>query len=173
MIMNMLKNNEQNESEIKNNYTVYMHESPSGKKYVGITKTSLKKRWNYGYGYEHNPYFWRAIQKYGWGNITHKIIADGLSKEEACKIEIDLIRELKLTDPKYGYNIRQGGDLPTEHLCKRVYMYDSNTGYFIRDFSSVAEAESYFGKPENHSIGKICKDNCYRTSFGYLWIQAS
>ena len=167
--MNMSKNNVQKENETRNNYTVYMHESPSGKRYVGITKTSLKKRWGSGHGYKNNPYFWRAIQKYGWKNIKHKIIAEGLSKEDACKMEIDLISKLNLTDAEFGYNIRQGGDLPTEHLCKRVYMYDSNTGCFIQEFSSIADAESYFGKPDANTIGKICKDNCYRTCFGYLW----
>ena len=35
-----------------NNYTVYMHVSPSGKRYIGITGQDVKKRWGNGIGYE-------------------------------------------------------------------------------------------------------------------------
>ena len=43
------------------NYTVYMHISPSGKKYIGITCQKVKNRWNSGRGYKNNKYFARAI----------------------------------------------------------------------------------------------------------------
>lgn len=36
---------------MKANYYVYLHESPSEKVYVGITRTSLRKRWQKGKGY--------------------------------------------------------------------------------------------------------------------------
>ena len=44
--MSMLKSNEQNENVGKNNYTVYMHITPSNKKYVGITGDIPKNRAN-------------------------------------------------------------------------------------------------------------------------------
>ena len=53
----------------ENNYTVYMHISPSNKRYIGITSKSVNKRWNNGLGYIKNDHFWRAIQKYGWNNF--------------------------------------------------------------------------------------------------------
>ena len=64
---------------------VYKHTSPSGKVYIGITKQKPEKRWGNGKNYAQNEYFFAAILKYGWGNFTHEIIADGLTREEAEK----------------------------------------------------------------------------------------
>ena len=70
-------------------YIVYMHTSPNNKRYIGITShTNPKHRWKGVYGYHKNDYFYRSIQKYGWDNFKHEIIASNLSKEEACKMEI-------------------------------------------------------------------------------------
>ena len=76
---------------MKNNYIVYMHTTPNNKVYIGITCQNPKKRWAYGYGYKKNKYFFSAIQKYGWNNIKHIIIAENLSKEYACEMGLSLL----------------------------------------------------------------------------------
>ena len=91
------------------NYTVYLHTSPSGKYYVGITSISVEQRWQNGRGYKRQV-FYRAIQKHGWDNIDHEIIASNLTKEEAENFEILLIKELHTTNPNYGYNVDNGGN---------------------------------------------------------------
>ncbi len=85
-------------------YCVYVHIAPSNRKYVGIS-CDPKKRWNEGRGYSKNYIFYRAIKKYGWDNIEHKILYSGLDLEEAKEIEANLISEWHLTDRKYGYNL--------------------------------------------------------------------
>ena len=92
-----------------NNYTVYKHTSPSGKVYIGITSRNPLYRWNHGNGYRRNEHFFRAIVKYGCDNIKHEILFYGLTKEEACKKEIDLIYTHKSADEKFGYNNDHGG----------------------------------------------------------------
>ena len=92
-------------------FTVYKHTSPSGKVYIGITSQSLKKRWGYGYGYQNNDHFWKAIQKYGWNNFIHEIIATELTKQEACDMEQELITKYNSTNPDFGYNLSKGGEL--------------------------------------------------------------
>lgn len=89
-------------------YSVYLHTSPSGKYYVGITSMKPSRRWDNGNGYK-TQIFYRAIQKYGWDNIDHEIVASNLTREEAENFEILLIRELHSNEPKYGYNIENGG----------------------------------------------------------------
>lgn len=59
---------------VENNYTVYMHISPNNKKYIGVTKNKPEKRWGYGNNYKSSPMFYKAIKKYGWNNIEHKIL---------------------------------------------------------------------------------------------------
>lgn len=98
-------------------YVVYKHTCPNGKVYIGITNQKpLNYRFRNGKGYIGNEYFTRAINKYGWDNITHEVVFDGLTKEEACDKEIELIAEYNSTDQRYGYNILQGGNLSTTGL---------------------------------------------------------
>ena len=68
------------------NYKLYVHISPSNKRYYGITSTSTVQRWNNGKGYK-TQYFYRAIKKYGWENFKHEILFDNLTKDEACLLE--------------------------------------------------------------------------------------
>lgn len=91
-------------------YTVYMHILPNNKRYIGITKQTLEERFKNSLGYETQKLFWRAIQKYGWDNIQHIIIAEGLSHDDACDLEVKYIAKYKTNNPKYGYNRTSGGD---------------------------------------------------------------
>lgn len=97
---------------IMSNYSVYMHKSPKGKVYIGITSKKPEYRWANGEGYRYNSHFYRAIQKYGWDNFEHIILSTGLSKEQACKEEIRLISEYNSTCPAFGYNRSIGGNVP-------------------------------------------------------------
>lgn len=90
-------------------YSVYMHTCPNSKKYIGITCRNPIYRWNHGNGYRRNEHFFRAIVKYGWDNIKHEILFDGLTEEEACAIEVELIAKYKSNDARYGYNKDNGG----------------------------------------------------------------
>ena len=92
-----------------NCYTVYVHISPSGKRYYGLTCQQVKKRWLNGMGYIKNEHFYRAIQKYGWDAFKHEIVAEGLTREEACALEESLIAEHHTQDYRFGYNISAGG----------------------------------------------------------------
>lgn len=100
-------------------YIVYKHTSPSGKVYIGITVQTPAKRWGRGgAGYAHNPHFMAAIQKYGWDNIHHEIITEGLSQAKAEQLEIELIAKYKATDKAHGYNIDRGGSTGPKHSAE-------------------------------------------------------
>lgn len=90
-------------------YTVYMHEFPNGKKYVGITSQDVSRRWRDGDGY-YGQAVYNAILKYGWDNITHKILFDGLTKEQAEEKEVEPIKLYKTTSHENGYNVELGGN---------------------------------------------------------------
>ena len=92
------------------NYVVYKHTSPNGKVYIGITMKKPEYRWNNGRGYKTNKHFYNAILKYGWDNFQHDIVASGLTKEEACKMEQELIAKHDSTNTSKGYNQSIGGE---------------------------------------------------------------
>lgn len=107
----------------ENNYKVYMHICPNGKKYIGITKQEPNKRWKNGVGYSEQKLFYRAIKKYGWQNIEHKILLEKTTKQQAEEKEIELIKKYKSNNPNYGYNIDNGGNtigsFSQEH-CEKI-----------------------------------------------------
>lgn len=90
-------------------YIVYRHTSPSGKVYIGITKhRNAKDRWERGKGYRRAGIFRYAIKKYGWDNIKHEILLEGISESEAKYAEKYLIRWYKIHN--ISYNMTDGGD---------------------------------------------------------------
>ena len=92
-------------------YIVYMHISPSQKRYIGITSQDPQKRWKSdGSGYKEQSYFWNAIKKYGWDKFQHKILLQNETFEYACKVERCLIKHYKTYDSRYGYNLTLGGE---------------------------------------------------------------
>lgn len=93
-------------------YCVYKHTFPSGKVYIGITGLEPSRRWQNGLGYKTQEYFWRAIQKYGWDNISHEILFENLSKEDAESKEVELIAYYQSNKREHGYNIQPGGFTP-------------------------------------------------------------
>lgn len=92
-------------------YCVYCHTNKiNGKKYIGITGMKPERRWANGEGYKNSRYFYFAIKKNGWDAFEHKILFTGLSKEEACKKEKELINYYKTNDEQNGYNMSSGGE---------------------------------------------------------------
>lgn len=92
------------------NYTVYMHVTPNGKRYIGITSKKPQYRWNGGKGYKPNKHFFNSILKYGWKNIEHIIIAENLTKNDACAMEQELIKKYDTTNSQRGFNLSIGGE---------------------------------------------------------------
>ena len=95
-------------------WNVYIHVNIfNGKKYIGITKQNPKHRWSNGNHYKSSPYFWNAIQKYGWDNFKHIILYTNFTEEEAKWKENLLIKLFHtwINDPlNLGYNMTLGGD---------------------------------------------------------------
>lgn len=57
-------------------YCVYAHiNKVNGKIYIGQTCRKPEYRWNDGKGYKECTYFYNAIEKYGWDNFDHEILA--------------------------------------------------------------------------------------------------
>lgn len=75
-------------------YVVYRHlNKVNNKSYIGITCQTPKKRWGTnGSRYKECPYFWSAIQKYGWDGFDHIIVCQNLSHDQACGMERYLIK---------------------------------------------------------------------------------
>lgn len=98
------------------NWLIYKHTNLiNGKSYIGLTKQEPERRWQNGYGYSQTqPYFYNAIQKYGWDNFEHEILEENLETfEQAAKRETYWIAfyHTWVNDPAcMGYNLSSGGE---------------------------------------------------------------
>ena len=91
----------------RNNYCVYKHTLPDGRCYIGATNRG-KERWGYeGCNYRNHPLFYSLICQIGWSNIKHEILTENLSKEDAQRLEKQLIIEAK--ENKISLNRLSGG----------------------------------------------------------------
>lgn len=124
-----------------NNYTVYKHTSPSGKVYIGITKDSVERRWESGWGYKSNIHFFKAIVKYGWINFKHEILFENLSKEEAEQKEIELIAQYKSSDRNFGYNFDLGGFLHNTYEKNREELKKFKAGAVTKERNRLKSIE--------------------------------
>lgn len=103
-------------------YKIYCHVFPNGKRYFGQTKRTLEERFGKnGINYKDSPLLWHAIQKYGWENISHILIKDNLTKEEANKYEMAYIKSYKTYDKNHGYNLTLGGDGNNQYDYQNIY----------------------------------------------------
>lgn len=120
---------------MENNYSVYVHCFPNGKTYVGLTKQKCKARWGYnGCGYK-GQLVYDAICEYGWNNIEHIIVKEGISDKEAQDLEKQLIE--KYDSINNGYNISLGGGLGGS----AIQWYEYNGIYYSSD--KLAEMSPY------------------------------
>ena len=108
-----------NKKDDLNTYAVYCHYFPNGKVYVGLTchgDNIEEKRYGHnGSKYNKQPLVYRAIQKYGWDNIEHEIIANYINRESAINIEKDLITLYHSNEREHGYNLSPGGEEGSYH----------------------------------------------------------
>lgn len=148
-----------------NDYCVYMHISPNGKKYVGITCCRPRnRRWQNGYGYVSQTIFYRAIKKYGWDNFQHIILEDNLTAEVAGELEKKYIALFRTTNHKFGYNMMIGGEvgyhLTNEHKEKISRANSgSNNGMYGHHYSDedrkrMSETSPWLGRKHTEESRK-------------------
>lgn len=140
--------------ETNNNYVVYCHICPNGKRYYGMTLLKPKMRWGKnGNGYKNNIEFYEAIQLYGWDNIEHLIVADNLTKEEAELLEEKLIRDNMTYDSNYGYNKFIGMKMlgKNNHRAQSVICTTTMTV-----FDTIRDGADYYGT-YRQSISRCCR----------------
>lgn len=130
-------------------YCVYIHTNKiNGKVYVGQTVygNNPNKRWLNGCGYKPCTLFWRAIEKYGWHNFEHEVIASKLTLEESNHFEELLIAKLNATNPKYGYNLKSGGEsnFLSEETKKKIG--EANRGRIMTEEQRQKLIEMHKGK---------------------------
>lgn len=136
-------------------YCVYKHTNKlNGKVYIGITSRDPVSRWgNMGKNYKTSPHFYFSICKYGWDNFDHDILYIGLTKEDACAKEIELISFYRSNNPLFGYNMTSGGDCPTMSTESRAKLSKSMLGN--KNGLGIPCSKEKASKISRSQIGKV------------------
>lgn len=166
---------------MSSNYCVYKHTTPSGKVYIGMTSNEPEKRWKNGKGYKLCTAFNRAIEKYGWENISHEVVCSGLTKDQAEWKEKELIRLYESSNPENGYNLTSGGESYSPNDEWRCRASESHKDFY-KNHPEAREAisRSQIGRKAKESTKKKmsaarkeyialhpeCRERCRQTFLG-------
>ena len=117
-------------------YTVYMLMFPNSKVYIGYTGTEPQRRWRSGYG---GTDIRDAIKEFGRKNISHFILEDKLTLNEAHVREAYWVEFYDARNFDYGYNSLTGG---AHKGCKaNERTIQRNREAAIEQFSDPAQRE--------------------------------
>lgn len=123
-------------------YTVYMHTTPDGKRYIGVTSRSVNTRWQYGRGYVGNSAFTDAIQKHGWNNIKHEVLEVHEKAEDANAREMFYVAKYMSNNPEFGFNVTVGGDYMNRFRgkkCPPVFSRPIDMSAILRNSNSIGD----------------------------------
>lgn len=143
----------------------------NGKLYIGQTgEDNVEKRYKNGLNYLRCPYFYNAIQKYGWDNFEHIVLFNNLSKDVADIVETALIDKYDTTNRDFGYNLQSGGTNGKPNDVTRLKMSENhadvsgeNNPMYHKNHSLETRLKmsknrpSYIGK-NNPNYGKKCSE---------------
>lgn len=144
---------------------IYKITSPSGKSYIGQTTMEPKRRWGGGYNYSRAGLIGKAIDKYGWQNMSKEIVESVEVSDE--KLLVNKLNQREIYWGNYfntlcpnGYNFSFGGnkimsESTKNKLRKKTKQYFSNPEN--RTNLSNAIKNRYSRNPEKYS--EISKAN--------------
>lgn len=172
---------------MEDRYTLYKHTNLiNGKMYFGLTKNTMEERAKKnGSAYKQCTYFYNAIQKYGWDNFSHEVVAELLPREQASFYEKTMIKVYRTNEREYGYNIQPGGlhaggmspegferfISASKEANKKPVVSFSRDGKRLKEFPSITEAALFYGVSDNGIEAALSQGN--KTCKGMLFRFAS
>lgn len=143
---------------MENNKVVYLHRKKTDNSVFYVGMGNMKR----AYCKQRSAWWNRIVDKYGY---IIEIYKDGLIKEDAFKIEINLIEKYGRIDLKNGQLINQTiGGITVEGLCDKVLRKRS------KSLKSVVRNKEWNNKISNSLKGKaktnIHKENLSKANLG-------
>lgn len=150
-------------------YHIYrlINTADGNKSYIGLTgQEDPTKRWN------RCQYKGRlikaAIEKFGWQNFKHEILAETTHVATANKLERHFIKEFDTLNPEHGYNVARGGGFRSRARYHRSPMARRRQSATMSDkvwYHNPATGESIRRLPEEEvPYGFIPGRGSYKSS---------
>lgn len=117
-------------------YWVYAHTMPDGMQYIGISQQQPCQRW-VSSSYKETALD-QYIERFGWENITHTVLLDGLTKNQAEQWEDKLIVALSMNC--LCINERRSGGIKRNNRKEYEKTYNkSNREQRLEDWKAYAK----------------------------------
>ena len=97
---------------MSNKHLIYLHRNKvNNKVYIGRTVHTENPniRWQNGYGYSRQEYFFKDIEEFGWNNFEHIILETDLTDDVVDIRENYWINYYESNNPEKGYNLTASG----------------------------------------------------------------
>ena len=130
-------------------WCIYKHTlKETGQVYIGQTN-NIKNRWKPS-AYKNCIKFYNAIQKYGWDNFEHEILANELTLEEANELETKFIIEYDSINN--GFNLNTGGDnkLASQETKEKMSKTRKGVPKSEQHKQAISEALTGYKQTEEH-----------------------
>lgn len=153
---------------MKTTYCVYMHTFPNGKRYIGQTSQKPEHRFNNGEGYKGCKYVYSDITKYGWDNVEHTILVDGLDSAGADYYEKYYISLYQTNHKEHGYNLRTGGTAGYEYTDDvKAVMSERQKGRKLSEETKRRMSESRKRYYSTHEVSEETREKLRRPNKGH------
>lgn len=147
-------------------FIIYKLTNPDNQVYIGQSCNIEDRLSRYRRGHcKKQHLLYNSFIKYGFLNHKVEILYKELNKEEADRIEIELIKEFK--DNKNSLNLAIGGSIIGDFTSKEIFKI-SLEGKIIDKFPSIKEGAKTVNVTDV-SIGKAILNKTYYSG-GYFWI---
>ena len=144
----------------------------NNKSYIGITNDIIrrfsyhKRERNLETAKEYSKPLYAAIRKHGIVNFEFSILEEGLSLEDANRLEIHYIIEYSSLTHQNGYNIREGGNLSGNTTKGENHYFSKLTENEVKEI--ILDRDEHHLRPIK-SYQKY-KDKVAYSTFEHIWL---
>ena len=140
-----------------NNYKVYcLINTITNKRYIGVTKQKLNRRFKNGKGYKPDTKINKAIEEYGWENFKCEILYETNNKEMVVIWEEYYIKHFDTINN--GYNYQTGNFKGFNNPTKKETIEKQKIVHKGQHYSAKTEFEKgkYYQSSKNKKVPVLC-----------------
>ena len=130
-------------------YIVYVHITPDGMHYYGVTNNH-KHRWGSDGIHYRDTSLNTYIEKYGWDNIQHIVLYENLTYEDALKIEDSLI--ISGWEKGNCINKRRSGNVSKDDVYIREYQREYQQEYYEQNRDKLNQYQQEYYEQNREKI---------------------
>ena len=142
---------------MKKLYIVYVHITPDGMYYYGVTSQKVERRWGGNGRYYKTTSLYPYIEKFGWDNIQHIVLFKDQTKEDALWIEDFLITTAQedgvcINKQRSGNISKEEGYKQEHYQQNRDEILEQKRGHYQQNREKILEYQREYNEKNREKI---------------------